>query len=119
VTGLFNGDLSSVVDFIKSPIDKFNKVLGIETECSGPGVIQGERVPDSCVVITLQLLFATLKYIQGPSYSFVIDGGVCIIEDYSGKVVCSPPSISLVKIPAKCSLQFVESTTVLVNNSVA
>ena len=117
VSGLFNGEQSELLDFLRSPTEKFNELFGLTKKCSGPGIIHSGKIPDACVVSARHLNLPTAMCLsQGPTFSFVIDGGMCIVEGDSGEVVCSRPSISLVKVPATCNLKYDSSTTVLVRH---
>ncbi|GMH44475.1 hypothetical protein BSKO_12427 [Bryopsis sp. KO-2023] len=96
--GGLEGDDVSLGDLFSGTEAKINRLLGFEETCSPAGVITGERKPDSCV---------------GPTFSFIVDGGVCVVDETTGEVVCSQPSISIAQTPASCNLKYKEGCTVL------
>lgn len=49
VTGLFDGEQASLADYFRSK-EKLHDHFGFTKECTGPGFICGEKIPDACTV---------------------------------------------------------------------
>lgn len=85
-------------DLLKGKKERVRAALGFEEVCTDAGVLVGEKVPAGCT---------------GPTLSFIVDGGVCVVEETTGEVVCSQPAIVLAQTPTTCNLKYEEGCTVV------
>ena len=49
VTGLFDGEQASLSEFFRAK-EELKDHFGYSKECTGPGFVCGEKIPDACVV---------------------------------------------------------------------
>lgn len=96
ITGL--SGVQVLGDLLKGKQERVREVLGFEEVCTDAGVIAGEKVPAGCT---------------GPTLSFIVDGGVCVVDETTGEVVCSQPAIVLAQTPTVCNLKYEEGCTVI------
>ena len=52
--------------------------------------------------------------VQGAQETYTMSGGYCVIQGKTGPVICSPPTVTVVKAPAFCNLQYISASTVTV-----